>query len=172
MPHLKGMTGAELKAHPRGIWPIRIRDGAGSVIQVPRPISRYAIRPPTGLGVEYQKECWRDLIARPWESCHSMSTVTLRFSPRLALVPASRALANSKAATAELAGPSHISARAGSTLITSRFAFSGPPGHQDLLLLVPELLRARCIATEGGLAGERYIDLLVRINEGQAYLRG
>src|SRR6185369_14034792 len=63
-------------------------------------------------------------------ACLGISTLTLRFSAILGLVPVSRALANSNAATAELAGPSHISARSGSIFITSRFGSSGPPGHQ------------------------------------------
>src|SRR5882724_11104850 len=47
-------------------------------------------------------------------------TVTLRFSPRFGFAPVRRALANSNAATAELAVPSHSSAVRGSTRRTRR----------------------------------------------------
>src|SRR5690349_12676582 len=58
-----------------------------------------------------------------------ISTVTLRFSPRLGFSPVARALANSKAATAELAGPSHSSAVAGSNFTTRTLGSSGPDHH-------------------------------------------
>ena len=53
-----------------------------------------------------------------------------RFSPRFGFLPVARALANSQAATAELEGPSQISALLGLNWITNTFGSLGPPGHQ------------------------------------------
>src|SRR5262245_21992983 len=56
-------------------------------------------------------------------------TVALRFSPRFGFWPVSFALANSSAATALLAGPSHSSAVIGVTRSTHTFGSSGPLHH-------------------------------------------
>src|SRR5947199_10106283 len=65
------------------------------------------------------------------EVAHHILTVTLRFSPRLGFSPVTHVLANSNAATAALAGPSHISAVIGRT--RSRQPFGSPgPVHQAL----------------------------------------
>jgi hypothetical protein len=56
-------------------------------------------------------------------------TVTLRFSPRFGSSPVNLALANSKAVTTALAGPSHNSAVIGSTLNKHTSGSLGPPGH-------------------------------------------
>jgi hypothetical protein len=59
-------------------------------------------------------------------------TVTFRFSPRFGFSPVNRALANSKAVTRVLAGPSHNSAVDG-TIRNKRTSGSfGPPGHHTL----------------------------------------
>jgi len=58
-----------------------------------------------------------------------IETVTLRFSPRFGSPPVSRALTNSNAATALLAGPSHNSAVNGVTRSTHTFGSSGPFHH-------------------------------------------
>src|SRR5262249_36589250 len=64
----------------------------------------------------------------------SILTVTLRFSPRLGFFPVMRALANSNAATAALAGPSHNSAVIGRTRSRQTFGSSGLC-HQALSVL-------------------------------------
>src|SRR5450756_2813914 len=56
-------------------------------------------------------------------------TVTLRFSPSFGSSPVNLALANSKAATAALAGPSHNSAVKGSIRNKHTSGLFGPPGH-------------------------------------------
>jgi hypothetical protein len=56
-------------------------------------------------------------------------TVTLRFSPRFGFSPVMRALTNSNAATAALAGPSHNSAVRGRTRNRQTFGSSGPFHH-------------------------------------------
>src|SRR5450631_1776689 len=56
-------------------------------------------------------------------------TVTLRFSPIFGSSPVSLALANSKAVTAALAGPSHNSAVKGSIRNKHTSGSVGPPGH-------------------------------------------
>src|SRR5450759_5126808 len=56
-------------------------------------------------------------------------TVTLRFSPSFGSSPVNLALANSKAAIAVLAGPSHNSAVRGSTNSRHTSGSVGPPGH-------------------------------------------
>src|SRR5664280_182213 len=59
-----------------------------------------------------------------------ISTVTLRFSPSFGSSPVNLALANSKAAMAALAGPSHNSAVKGSINKRHTSGLVGPPGHQ------------------------------------------
>src|ERR1700760_4221512 len=56
-------------------------------------------------------------------------TVTLRFSPSFGSSPVSLALANSKAVTRELAGPSHNSAVTGSIRNKHTRGLSGPGHH-------------------------------------------
>ena len=85
-------------------------------------------------------------------------------------MPVSRAFANSKAATAELAGPSHISAASGSTRTTRRLGLSGPL-HQIFLLLVPECLCAVRTVGDESLAGYGEVHLLLEIGESEADLR-
>src|SRR6185437_9928577 len=65
----------------------------------------------------------------PFQRSHRSSTVTLRFSPRFGFSPVSRALTNSKTATALLDGPSHNSAVSGVTFSTQTFGSSGPRHH-------------------------------------------
>src|SRR5664279_3503861 len=56
-------------------------------------------------------------------------TVTLRFSPSFGSSPVNLALANSKAVTAALEGPSHNSAVKGSIRNKHTSGLVGPPGH-------------------------------------------
>jgi hypothetical protein len=63
-----------------------------------------------------------------------IDTVTLRFSPSLGLAPVSRALANSKMATALLAGPFHSSAVIGVTRSRQTFLYCGPRHHAPSVL--------------------------------------
>src|SRR5450631_2291201 len=56
-------------------------------------------------------------------------TVTLRFSPSFGSAPVNLALANSKAVTAALEGPSHNSAVKGSIRNKHTSGLFGPPGH-------------------------------------------
>src|SRR5450759_4314427 len=58
-----------------------------------------------------------------------ISTVTLRFSPSFGSSPVNLALANSKAAIAVLAGPSHNSAVRGSINSRHTSGSVGPPRH-------------------------------------------
>src|ERR1019366_10246255 len=58
-----------------------------------------------------------------------ISTVALGFSPSFGSSPVSLALANSKVATAALAGPSHNSAVRGSIRNRHTSGSVGPPGH-------------------------------------------
>src|SRR6202049_3365591 len=59
------------------------------------------------------------------------STIPLRHSPRCGSPPVSRALKNSNAATALLAGPSHNSAVSGVMRSTHTFGSSGPFHHMS-----------------------------------------
>src|SRR5262249_4157743 len=58
-----------------------------------------------------------------------ITTVTLRFSPRLGSFPVNQALANSNTVRAVLAGPSHNSALRGSIRNRHPLGSLGPPGH-------------------------------------------
>src|SRR5689334_13406461 len=66
---------------------------------------------------------------RPLHAPAHIFTVTLRFSPTFGSAPVNLALANSKAVTAALAGPSHSSAMTGSIRNKHTFGSLGPPGH-------------------------------------------
>ena len=85
--------------------------------------------------------------------------MTLRFSPRFGFLPVNRAFANSNAATAALAGPSHISARSNSTRITR------------LLLVVPLLFGPLGVLAYEGATRQGEVDLLFWIHECEANLR-
>jgi hypothetical protein len=76
-----------------------------------------------------------------------MLTVTLRFSPSAGCAPVAKALANSKTATAVLAGPSHNSPVCGSIRSRHTLASEGPPGHHtaSLNLQACSILRMSCV---------------------------
>src|SRR6185312_12926682 len=81
--------------------------------------------------------CERTMVSRhdAGASRAHILTVTLRFSPRFGSCPVNLALANSKAVTRELAGPSHNSAVKGSNCNKHTFESFGPPGHQTSSVL-------------------------------------
>src|SRR5262249_32426668 len=89
--------------------------------------------------------------------------ITLRFSPRLGRSPLTRALRNSKAATALLDGPSHSSAVKGVTRSTQTLASSGPCHHT--LSVRFHFGDLGVIAAYCGLGRDRKIGVGVRIDE-------
>src|SRR4051812_18150171 len=83
-------------------------------------------------------------------------TVTLRFSPRFGFLPVMRALANSNAAAAALAGPSHSSAVSGRTRNTQTFGSSGPFHHMLSVRFQISAALARSRLTSARAVIERY----------------
>jgi hypothetical protein len=91
-----------------------------------------------------------------------ISTVTLRFSPSFGSSPVNFALANSKAATAALAGPPS-EARSVSGIRRNRWTL--PP---KLVGLSPEHVRLGGIAHNAGATGDRQVSFVFRIDEDKA----
>jgi hypothetical protein len=91
-----------------------------------------------------------------------ISTVTLRFSPSFGSSPVNFALANSKAATAALAGPPS-EVRSVSGIRRNRWTL--PP---KLVGLSPEHVRLGGIAHNAGATGDRQVSFVFRIDEDKA----